>query len=349
MDTFESNSENILINFEDTVETANNYLGASSDDSLINSEELLLANGSESDLDEILISRNLELENDLNFGSDTTSEESETNDDESDPLTGENESKNSIEESETNDEESDPLTGENQSENSIEESETNDDESDPLTGENESENSIEDLDNSHVYEALDESEIETSEVEFESGVFTVGEEGEIEVDFLFDGGKYKGELAIFSLEEMDQFQSDSEAFIQEAARRALTDSELGHVVISDPEEGARFSGVLGEHENGDWNRGEHLEDKIFSMNSGDEFGIMFVPNGKVQKVFDNPSVRGSKRPLFSMATANPDDIFEDGLIADLTGCSHSFVMEDVGGLTMITTICCSRYEVQQVM
>jgi hypothetical protein len=41
---------------------------------------------------------------------------------------------------------------------------------------------------------------------FETGVFTVGPKGEVGVDFLLDGGKYQGELAIFSLKGIDQFE-----------------------------------------------------------------------------------------------------------------------------------------------
>ncbi|NJK27792.1 MAG: hypothetical protein HC925_03625, partial [Coleofasciculaceae cyanobacterium SM2_3_26] len=40
--------------------------------------------------------------------------------------------------------------------------------------------------------------IDTSDREFYTGTFTVGETGEVGVDYLFDGGSYKGELAIFS-------------------------------------------------------------------------------------------------------------------------------------------------------
>ncbi|MDJ1179248.1 hypothetical protein PJF56_10265, partial [Roseofilum sp. BLCC_M91] len=40
---------------------------------------------------------------------------------------------------------------------------------------------------------------------FDSGYFVVGETGEIEIDYLFDGGKYKGELGIFSLGGMDEY------------------------------------------------------------------------------------------------------------------------------------------------
>ena len=49
----------------------------------------------------------------------------------------------------------------------------------------------------------------------------------------------------------------------------------------------------------------------------------------MQRVFDNPDVGGAARPLFSMATANPDDAFHVGQIADVTGDGSTFVMEDL--------------------
>jgi len=161
---------------------------------------------------------------------------------------------------------------------------------------------------------------------FESGTFTVGETGEVSIDFLFDGGSYQGELALFSLEGMDEFEPGSEEFIQEAASRALSDSELGHIAITDQTEGARFSGELGETDN---NAGDYLGVKTFQMRPGDEFGVMLVPNGTVQQVFNNPDAGGAVRPLFSMATANPDDAFHTGQIADVTGDGSTFVMEDL--------------------
>ncbi len=162
---------------------------------------------------------------------------------------------------------------------------------------------------------------------FDTGVFTVGSSGQVSIDYLLDGGLYQGELAIFSLEGMDQFDLGSDAFFQEAARRALSDSQLGHVVISDAQEGARFHGSFpGE---GDFNFGDYQGAKTFSMRPGDEFGVMLVPDGKVQQVFDNPTLGGDVRPLFSLATANPNDAFHVGQIADVTGDGNTFVMEDL--------------------
>ncbi|MDJ1180031.1 S8 family serine peptidase [Roseofilum sp. BLCC_M91] len=148
----------------------------------------------------------------------------------------------------------------------------------------------------------------------------------MEIDYIFDGGGYQGELAIFSLEGMDEFEPGSEDFIQEASSRALSSSEQGHVVISDADEGARFSGKLGER---DQNAGEYLGVKSFNMRSGDTFGVMLVPNKTVAKVFDNPGISGSGRPLFSMVTSNPYEGFHVGQIADVTGDGSTFVMEDI--------------------
>jgi hypothetical protein len=162
---------------------------------------------------------------------------------------------------------------------------------------------------------------------FETGVFTVGPKGEVGVDFLLDGGKYQGELAIFSLKGIDQFELGSEDFIQEAARRALTNSDLGYVVINDLTEGARFHGSFAWE--GDSNSGEYQGVKTFLMRPGDQFGVMLVPNGTVQQVFDNPVVDGAIRPLFSLATANPNDAFHVGQIADATGNGDTFIFEDL--------------------
>ncbi|NJO19205.1 MAG: hypothetical protein HC838_02820 [Spirulinaceae cyanobacterium RM2_2_10] len=68
---------------------------------------------------------------------------------------------------------------------------------------------------------------------FNSGTFTVGETGTISVDYLFDGGGYQGELGFFSLDGLEDLEPGSEAFIQAAANRALSNSELGHLVIQD--------------------------------------------------------------------------------------------------------------------
>ncbi|WP_027269041.1 CHAP domain-containing protein [Leptolyngbya sp. PCC 6406] len=163
--------------------------------------------------------------------------------------------------------------------------------------------------------------------QFESGVFIVGDSGAVTIDYLFDGGSYQGELAIFSLEGMEEFELGSEDFIREAARRALTGTEEGHIVIRDRLEGARFGEYNPKLDQ--WNSGDYLGAKTFQMKAGDEFGLMLVPRGRVWSAFNNPSVGSSGTPLFSMSTANPDDMFAMGQIADVFGDGNTFVFEDM--------------------
>lgn len=162
---------------------------------------------------------------------------------------------------------------------------------------------------------------------YASGVFTVGSTGQIGIDYLFDGGAYEGELAIFSVKGLEQFDFGTPALIQEIARRALSDSLLGYVVVSDVIEGARFSGSFSWE--GNFNRGDYLGVKTFYMRPYDQFGVMLVPNGTVQQVFDDPTSEGSIRPLFSLTPANPETAFHIGQIADLTGDGSTFVWEDL--------------------
>ena len=82
-----------------------------------------------------------------------------------------------------------------------------------------------------------------------TGVFTVGATGKVNFDYLFDGGAYEGEVAIFSLSGVDlnRWIQAGPDFIAHAAAnltRGLPDANYGHIVISDPTEGARFSGGL---------------------------------------------------------------------------------------------------------
>jgi hypothetical protein len=136
-----------------------------------------------------------------------------------------------------------------------------------------------------------------------SGVFTVGASGEVSIDFLFDGGAYEGELAIISVEGLDRWlQSSPESFAREAALRALSNSDLGHIVISDQTEGARFSGSLPY--DGDFNSGSYLGAKTFSMRPGEQFCVMLVPNGTVEDVLLGRYTLGDHTPLFSIPSWN---------------------------------------------
>lgn len=163
-----------------------------------------------------------------------------------------------------------------------------------------------------------------NEENIKGGYFTVEETGIIKIDYLFDGGFYQGELAVFSVTGLQNSNLTIEQFISEAARRALSNTEEGYIIISDSTEGAKFNGIIpGEK---DWNTGLYKGEKTLKMQSGDKFAFMLVPNGKVQQIFENPKLGGAIRPLFSLATANPSEALHLGQIAGING--NTFVMED---------------------
>ncbi|WP_217385551.1 Ig-like domain-containing protein [Dolichospermum sp. UHCC 0259] len=141
------------------------------------------------------------------------------------------------------------------------------------------------------------------------GVFLVDNTGKISIDFLADSGSYHNEMAIFSLQNMDNLTPGSADYIKEAARRALSNSALGYTVIIDINEGAKFVGELGESNRND---GNYSGLKAFSFTPGDKIAFMLVPEGTVQKVFDNPNAGSSQRPLFSIAAANPNSATQIG-------------------------------------
>ncbi|MGD1901913.1 MAG: Calx-beta domain-containing protein [Geitlerinemataceae cyanobacterium] len=155
----------------------------------------------------------------------------------------------------------------------------------------------------------------------DGGVFTVGDSGEVGVDFLYDGGSYKGQLAIFSLDGLDGEEFESfDAFVAETVDRASSNSDRGHLVINDKTEGAKFSSA----ENSDDYRGV----KLFAMKAGDTFAVMLVPDSTLDKAADGTSTSTKVRPLFSLSSANPDDELHFAQIADVTGDGSTFVLED---------------------
>ena len=139
-------------------------------------------------------------------------------------------------------------------------------------------------------------------LEFTEGFFTVGGTGKVEIDFLWDGSVYQGEVAIFSLEGMDELL-ESEDFIREAARRAASNSQLGYTVTCN-------------------------RTKTLTMRTGDCFGIMLTPNSTVDVILKNPK-EISHQPLLSLKTDNPNDDFNFGQIVDLTGEGDTFMIEDL--------------------
>ena len=139
---------------------------------------------------------------------------------------------------------------------------------------------------------------------FTTGSFEVNQTGQVQVDYLYDGGGYQGQLAVFSLAGMEQYTPGSVEFIQEAARRALTNSTEGRVLIRDGQEGAKFSTTLGWENN--FNTGTYQGIQRFTMSAGDQVAFMLVQNNTVQSVYANPNNfdKAGQTPLFSLPEAN---------------------------------------------
>ncbi|BAY97276.1 hypothetical protein NIES37_12140 [Tolypothrix tenuis PCC 7101] len=159
----------------------------------------------------------------------------------------------------------------------------------------------------------------------DSGTFTVGVDGKVSIEFLADAGSYHSELGIFSLQGMGNLQPGSLEFIQESARRVISNSNSGYLAISDATEGAKFSGDLGESERND---GRFLGEKNFVMNPGDQFAFLLVPDGKIRELLDNPNLAKDKNPLFSIASANADGSVHFAQLGQGTTKGGTFGVED---------------------
>ncbi len=162
---------------------------------------------------------------------------------------------------------------------------------------------------------LDQASLNNAE-----GTFTVGDSGLVAVDFLFDGGDYTGELAVFTLAGMANLSTAD--FAREAARRAISGTSDGQIVIADRVEGAQFSAELGER---DRNQGSAATTKTFTLAAGTRFAFMLVPNSTIAAVATDAFLLDSENaPLFSIAAYNP------GGTAQLAQAAEGiFAMEDL--------------------
>ena len=163
---------------------------------------------------------------------------------------------------------------------------------------------------------------------FNEGVFEVGETGEITFDYLYDGGWFQGELAVFSIAGMEIYEPGSDAFIAEATRRALTNSELGYVLAKDRTEGARFTEKMDWENNFNLDPGNYQGVNTFTMNPGEKFAFMLVQHTTVLEISDPTKTREwGKTPIFSLPEANPDYAME-GMMVDIDG-NGTYAFEDV--------------------
>jgi len=159
------------------------------------------------------------------------------------------------------------------------------------------------------------------------GTFTADATGKISIDWLYDGGGFVGEMAIYALDGMTAYTPGSPEYIKEAARRALTDTTLGHVVLSDFTDGAKSSVKLAT--DGLFNNGTYRGIKTYQMDNFAKFGVMLIPNASIWEVYNNPAAAGAKRALFSNSMANPTQAINGGAqLADVTGNGTVFGFED---------------------
>lgn len=163
---------------------------------------------------------------------------------------------------------------------------------------------------------------------FKEGVFEVGETGEINFDYLYDGGWFQGELAVFSIAGMEIYEPGSDAFIAEAARRALTNSQQGYILANDRTEGARFTRKMPWENNFNLDPGNYQGVESFTMNPGEKFALMLVQNTTVWEISDPSKIwQWGKLPLFSIPEANPGGS-PKGQMVDIDG-SGTYAFEDV--------------------
>ncbi|MFG3816745.1 S8 family serine peptidase [Limnothrix redekei] len=128
---------------------------------------------------------------------------------------------------------------------------------------------------------------------------------------------------------MEQFTGD--AFHREAARRATTNSPSGHLLIDDRTEGAKFSGKLNHEDN--FNQGPFNGVKTFSITPGAKYGLILIPDGALADIATGAAqAEGSRRPLYSMATANPDQLFQAGQLVEAGSDptrGNTYIFEDL--------------------
>ena len=138
----------------------------------------------------------------------------------------------------------------------------------------------------------------------EDGYLNVGESGEVTIDFLYDGGWYKGEVGLFNLDGMVSYEANPLAFIQEAAARASSNSTQGYSLFQDATEGTRYDGDFPWEPN--FNDGEYNGQKTYQLAPGGRYGIIFVPNNTLSNTVSSPTLDegNGNRPYFSMRGAN---------------------------------------------
>jgi|GEM_PF-2652908 len=156
-----------------------------------------------------------------------------------------------------------------------------------------------------------------------SGAFTTNGSGKIQIDFRYDGGGYVGQMGVYNTAGMSAYTPGTDAYIKEVARRVLSSSGEGYLVINDFTDAAKNSQKLSF--DGAFNSGTYRGIQDFQMDKKSEFAFVLIPNGTFSEVYANPALGGAKRALFSYTPANPAANVQ---FSDITGNGTVFGFED---------------------
>ncbi|MBW4596244.1 MAG: DUF4114 domain-containing protein [Brasilonema angustatum HA4187-MV1] len=156
-----------------------------------------------------------------------------------------------------------------------------------------------------------------------SGVFQVGSTGKVSFRNELHNAAYESEVAIIKFSGLENYEIGSNAFTQEATRRALSNSVFGHIIISDSTERTRLTG--------DSNRrkaGKYLGTQTFDMTPGDLVIFMLFPNSRAKDVLTNPNSEEEK-PFYSVKELNPDKASHFTLFRRTLSSGSVFAVEDL--------------------
>jgi large repetitive protein len=132
------------------------------------------------------------------------------------------------------------------------------------------------------------------------GIFTIDNSGQIQIEYLFDGGDYQGQMFVFSTAGMENLTPGSEAYTQAALLRAHSNTNLGYLVIDD------------RRQTGTYNTNTslaHLGSQTYQFAPGTKVAFLLLPQGQQ-----------STRPFFS---------FDSNQIASLKEQGQVFGWEDL--------------------
>ncbi len=165
-----------------------------------------------------------------------------------------------------------------------------------------------------------------------AGVLKVGSTPSVQVNYLRDDVKTSGEVAIVSLQGMEYLQPGSPAFNKEAARRALTDTNLGHVIASDAFDASQAESNSSYHGR-----------KSYPMAAGDSYAVLDVDGGTVFGLYSRNGAAGNSKVRCSVVSANATNSDAASLYSTAPGTASNVTVTfggtvlDLGGSSVKAT------------